>query len=129
MAECNSLRVVRLTKDAMLPKSRTSGAAGYDLFSTRNYTIPPYGKVLIDTELSIQIPPTSYGRIAPRSGLAAKHFIGVGAGVIDSDYRGNVYVLLFNFNTISYKVNKYDSIAQLIIENISRPSVVECSTL
>ena len=60
-----------------------------------------------------------YGRIAPRSGLAAKYAIDVGAGVIDGDFRGNIVVLLFNFGSETFKVKMHDRIAQLIIEKIS----------
>lgn len=60
--------------------------------------VPSRGKKLIKTDLQVEIPEGCYGRIAPRSGLAHKNFIDVGAGVIDSDYRGNVGVILFNFS-------------------------------
>lgn len=60
--------------------------------------VPSRGKKLIKTDLQVEIPQGCYGRVAPRSGLAHKNFIDVGAGVIDSDYRGNVGVILFNFS-------------------------------
>lgn len=78
--------------------------------------ISPRGKALISTGISVQIPIGNYGRIAPRSGLAVKHFIDVGAGVVDADYRGEVRVLLFNFGEEEFKVSQGDRIAQLIIE-------------
>jgi dUTP pyrophosphatase len=59
---------------------------------------------LISTGLQIVIPIKYYGRIAPRSGLALNHFIDIGAGVIDQDYRGEVKVLLFNFGENDFKV-------------------------
>jgi deoxyuridine 5'-triphosphate nucleotidohydrolase len=59
------------------------------------------------------------GRVAPRSGLAAKHSIDVGAGVIDADYRGPVKVLLFNLGETDFAINEGDRIAQLIIERVS----------
>ena len=62
------------------------------------------------------IPIGNYGRIAPRSGLAAKNSIDVGAGVIDSDYRGEVKVLLFNLGDVDFAIKPKDRIAQLIIE-------------
>jgi dUTP pyrophosphatase len=67
--------------------------------------------------------------VAPRSGLANKHFIDVGAGVIDYDYRGNVGVILFNFGKEPFKVTKGDRIAQLICERIWYPDIEECETL
>ena len=74
-------------------------------------------------------PKTPDGRIAPRSGLAAKHFIDTGAGVIDADYRGPVKVLLFNHADADYAVQEGDRVAQLIIERIYTPEVVEVQEL
>lgn len=59
------------------------------------------------------------GRVAPRSGLASKHFIDIGAGVIDADYRGEVKVLLFNFSEVDFTVQQGDRIAQLVLERVS----------
>ena len=59
----------------------------------------------------MQIPEGNYGRIAPRSGLALKHMIDIGGGVIDSDYRGEVKVILFNLSDSDFTVNKNDRIA------------------
>ena len=70
-------------------------------------------------------PLTGYtdGRVAPRSGLAAKHSIDVGAGVIDADYRGPVKVLLFNLGETDFAINEGDRIAQLIIERVRSDTV------
>lgn len=69
------------------------------------------------------------GRIAPRSGLASKHFIDTGAGVIDADYRGQVKVLLFNHAEEDFQIQEGDRVAQLIIERIYTPEVVEVAEL
>lgn len=66
---------------------------------------------------------------APRSGLAVNHFIDIGAGVIDPDYRGNVGVVMFNFGAEDYKVKKRDRIAQLICEKIHFPELQEVESL
>ena len=66
---------------------------------------------------------TSDGRVAPRSGLAVKHSIHTGAGVIDADYRGEVRVVLFNFSDIDFEVKEGDRIAQLILERIYTPEI------
>lgn len=66
---------------------------------------------------------------APRSGLAWKHFIDVGAGVIDEDYRGNVGVILFNHSEVDFAVKRGDRVAQLVLEKISTPDVVEVESL
>lgn len=64
--------------------------------SCEDTVIPARGRKLVKTGIAIHTPPGTYGRVAPRSGLAVNHFIDVGAGVIDEDYRGEVRVLLFN---------------------------------
>jgi dUTP pyrophosphatase len=79
--------------------------------------------------LAIAIPEGHYGRIAPRSGLAVKNFIDVGAGVIDMDYRGPVGVVLFNHSGDDFHIKQGDRIAQLIIEKISNPQIVEVDDL
>jgi deoxyuridine 5'-triphosphate nucleotidohydrolase len=80
--------------------------------------VPARGKALVDTQLSIAVPEGTYGRIAPRSGLAAKHSIDTGAGVIDADYRGTVMVLLFNYGEQDFAISAGDRVAQLILEKI-----------
>ncbi|XP_059746271.1 deoxyuridine 5'-triphosphate nucleotidohydrolase, mitochondrial isoform X1 [Bos taurus] len=101
----------------------TATACAYD------YTVPPMEKVLVKTDIQIALPSGCYGRVAPRSGLAAKHFIDVGAGVIDEDYRGNVGVVLFNFGKEKFEVKKGDRIAQLICERIFYPEIEEVQVL
>ena len=72
------------TESAVVPTRGSSDAAGYDLYSTEEKVVPGKGKALIGTEISITVPPGTYGRIAPRSGLASKFMIATGAGVIDA---------------------------------------------
>uniref|UniRef100_A0ABI7XSH3 Deoxyuridine 5'-triphosphate nucleotidohydrolase n=1 Tax=Felis catus TaxID=9685 RepID=A0ABI7XSH3_FELCA len=119
------LRFVRLSEHATAPSKGSARAAGYDLYSAYDYTVPPMEKVLVKTDIQIALPSGCYGRVAPRSGLAAKHFIDVGAGVIDEDYRGNVGVVLFNFGKEKFEVKKGDRIAQLICERIFYPEIEE----
>lgn len=114
------LRVKRHTPDAVLPTRATPGAVGYDLRAAEGCVIEKQGKAVVPLELSMVIPEGHYGRIAPRSGLAAKHHIDVGAGVIDPDYRGKVSVVLFNLSPLYvHVVKKGDAIAQLILEKVS----------
>ncbi|XP_066200399.1 deoxyuridine 5'-triphosphate nucleotidohydrolase, mitochondrial isoform X2 [Saccopteryx leptura] len=119
------LRFVRLSEHATAPTKGSARAAGYDLYSAYDYTIPPMEKTLVKTDIQIALPAGCYGRVAPRSGLAAKHFIDVGAGVIDEDYRGNIGVVLFNFGKEVFEVKKGDRIAQLICERIFYPEIEE----
>ncbi|XP_039073979.1 deoxyuridine 5'-triphosphate nucleotidohydrolase, mitochondrial isoform X1 [Hyaena hyaena] len=123
------LRFVRLSEHATAPTKGSARAAGYDLYSAYDYTVPPMEKALVKTDIQIALPSGCYGRIAPRSGLAAKHFIDVGAGVIDEDYRGNVGVVLFNFGKEKFEVKKGDRIAQLICERIFYPEIEEVQVL
>lgn len=116
-----TLQIKMLSNTAKLPVRASPGAAGYDLFSTDHCVVPAHGRVLVSTGLAIRVPEGCYGRIAPRSGLAVKHGIDVGAGVIDQDYRGEVHVLLFNTGDDSYTVSVGDRIAQLILEQIVTP--------
>lgn len=78
----------------------------------------------MELDISIAVPAGTYGRVAPRSGLASKHGIDTGAGVIDADYRGPVKVLLFNFGEKEFEINEGDRVAQLIVERIYTPEVV-----
>lgn len=121
------LEVERLSEHATLPTRGSEQAAGADLTSAHKYVVPANGKAIVMTDLAIRLPPGCYGRIAPRSGLAAKHFIDVGAGVIDADYRGNLGVILFNFGIEDFVVNRGDRIAQLICERITIPQILEAS--
>ena len=124
------LRVKKLETTAKLPIRATPGSAGYDLSSVDSKTIAPGHRDLVATGLSISIPSGTYGRIAPRSGLAVRNGIQVGAGVIDSDYTGEVKVVLFNCDSVNPLVIKSgDRIAQLILEKIECPEVVEVSDL
>jgi dUTP pyrophosphatase len=91
---------------AQIPTRGSPDVAGYDLYSAEDKIVPAHGKMIIDTQISIATPPGTYGCIAPRSGLAAKNMITMGARVIDADYRGIVFVLLFNHSDKDLKVEK-----------------------
>ena len=92
----------------MLPMQGSAGAAGYDLCAASNYIIPSRGKETIEIGLAVSLPPGTYARIAPRSGLAVKNFINVGARVVDSDYRGEIKVVLFNHSVEDFTVQAGD---------------------
>lgn len=123
------LLVKKLSKAATLPKRSSEGAVGYDLCSAIECVVPPHGKALVPTDLSLCIPDGLYGRIAPRSGLAVKRFIDVGAGVVDPDYRGNVGILLFNHGDEPFKIEWGDRVAQLILEKVAILEVLETDDL
>jgi len=130
MAESEmKLIVKRLSEQATLPKRGSKFAAGYDLSSAQKVTVPAQGKALVKTDIALIIPEGCYGRIAPRSGLSWKKHIDIGAGVIDRDYRGNVGVVMFNHSTTDLEVEVGDRIAQLVVERIAEPEVVEVDEL
>jgi len=114
-----ALQVKLLSASAKPPTRGSAFAAGYDIYAAKETVVPARGKALVDTDISIALPAGTYGRIAPRSGLASKHSIDTGAGVIDADYRGPVKVLLFNFSDADFKIAVHERIAQLIIERVS----------
>ncbi|XP_038557282.1 deoxyuridine 5'-triphosphate nucleotidohydrolase, mitochondrial isoform X2 [Micropterus salmoides] len=123
------LRFAKLSEHATKPTRGSAKAAGYDLYSAYNYSIGPMDKAIVKTDIQIAVPHGCYGRVAPRSGLAAKNFIDVGAGVVDEDYRGNVGVVLFNFGKDTFEVKKGDRVAQLVCERICYPDLEEQQTL
>lgn len=123
------LKFVRLTDKAYAPIKASKHAAGYDLRSAYEYVIEAHGKELIKTDLQIEVPEGTYGRVAPRSGLAWNHFIDVGAGVIDADYRGNLGVVLFNHSNKNFTISPGDRVAQLICEKIMYPELQEVDSL
>ena len=123
------LRVKLLSEHATMPTKGSPLAAGFDLSASEDRTIPAGGRALVPTDISIACPQGTYARIAPRSGLAYKHGIDVGAGVVDADYRGPVGVILFNFGTQDFVVAKGDRIAQLILEKVCMAEAVEVQDL
>ena len=99
------IEVKRLNNNARIQVRGPSQAAGYDLVAAQIVFCPAHGKVLVNTSLSIAIPLGCYGRFAPRSGLALKKFIDVGARVVDADYTGELGVVLFNFGDSDFQIN------------------------
>jgi dUTP pyrophosphatase len=124
-----ALNVIKIIPTAILPVRASAGAAGYDLFSTDSYVVLPGRRVVVSTGITVQLPPGTYGRIAPRSGLAVKHGLDTLAGVIDPDYTGEIKVVLQNLdNTQPFVIRPGYRIAQLILENYTVAEVVEQGT-
>ena len=123
------LKVQKLSNNAALPKRSIGRATGYDLCASQDCTIPAGGNGLVQTGLAISFPVGFYARIAPRSRLALKKFINVGAGVVDSDNCGEVGVVLFNHGDQDFEVKMGDGIAQLILEKIDISLVEEVQAL
>lgn len=117
------LIIEKLCAEATVPKRATQGSAGYDLCAVTYAVLAPRSRIIVPTGLRITIPEDCYGRIAPRSSLAVKG-IDVLAGVVDSDYRDEVKIVLVNLGEIEFVVNPGDRIAQLILERIRTPPVL-----
>ena len=114
----SALFVKKLDESAVVPVRGSELAAGYDLSSIVDIVVPSLGRVAVPTGLAVKVPVGTYGRIAPRSGLAFKHGIDVLAGVVDADYRDEVRVILYNTSGTDYEIKTGDRIAQLVVEKI-----------
>ena len=120
-----SFNISKIVPHAVVPTRATDGAAGYDLSACEDAVVPAGGWKMINTGIAIQIPSDCYARVAPRSGLTLKKGLSTGAGVIDSDYRDAVRVILFNHSDIDFEVKSGDRIAQMIFERIYTPMLQE----
>jgi len=119
----------RLSDLAQMPKKFSISWAAYDLFSTESYLLAVGERYLFKTNIAVQIPVWTYGRIAPRSGLAYKYGIDVMAWVIDADYRWDIGVLLINLWKKDVQIESWERIGQLIIEKCFDVDWVEVESL
>ena len=125
--------IKKLNPKAELPKYKTEGSSGMDLMALieKPIKIKPQSSVLISTGLSIAIPEDTEVQIRPRSGLAAKSSISVlnTPGTIDSDYRGEIKIILFNHGKEEFTVNNMDRIAQMILMPVLKVEFEEVEEL
>ncbi len=125
--------VKKLNTKAELPKYKTEGSSGMDLMASieNPITIKPQNSALIPTGLSIAIPEDTEIQIRPRSGLAVKSSISVlnTPGTIDSDYRGEIKIILFNHGKEEFTVNNNDRIAQMILMPVLKAEFEEVQKL
>lgn len=116
------IQCVLLRKNSKLPEKGSPQAAGFDLSycsmddSIGEVVLAPRTRVMLPTGIALAIPEGYYGRVAPRSGLALKNGIDVLAGVIDSDWRGEIQVILYNTSDKCFSIFPGNRIAQIIIE-------------
>ena len=103
-----------------IPQYAHAGDAGADITASEKIAIPPRERTLVSTGVRLEIPKGYVGLIWPRSGLAVKKGIDCGAGVIDSHYRGEVKVLLFNHSDNEFQIEPGDRIAQILIQKVER---------
>lgn len=127
------LRVKKKDDRVILPQYETSFAAGMDLraFTDAEITIAPLGRAKIPTGLFFEIPDGYEAQVRPRSGLAARQGITVlnSPGTIDSDYRGEIEVILINLSAEPFTVKNGDRIAQLVISPVVRAEISEAENL
>ncbi len=116
-----------------LPSFATAGSAGADLCAavTEALSLAPGGRVAVPTGMAVAIPEGFEGQVRPRSGLALRYGVTVAnaPGTIDSDYRGEILVILVNLGDAPYQVRRGDRIAQLVIAPVARPRFVVVETL
>jgi len=115
------LRFKQLDPRAVLPRRGSALAAGLDVCSIEDVELQPKQRATVRTGLAVAIPPGFYGRVAPRSGLAAKNGLDVLAGVIDSDYRGEIGCVLYNTGDEVIALPAGSKICQLVVEQIITP--------
>tara|TARA_Y100001970_G_scaffold210588_1_gene256940 strand:- start:409 stop:846 length:438 start_codon:yes stop_codon:yes gene_type:complete len=125
--------IKKLDSKVQLPKYKTDGSSGMDLmaFLERPVNLKPQESKLIPTGISIAIPEDTEVQIRPRSGLAAKSNISVlnTPGTIDSDYRGEIKIILFNHGKEDFVINNNDRIAQMILMPIVKAEFEEVENL
>lgn len=136
MAKEIKIKVKRLSKDFLdipLPHYATSGSAGMDIrAAVKEEVILHAGKVeMIPTNISVEIPVGYEIQVRPRSGLAANYSIGLlnSPGTIDSDYRGEVKIIMMNFGKEEFKIHRGDRIAQLIVSKVYTAKIEEAEEL
>ena len=122
------INFLRLSEWSTMPKRGTPHSAGLDVTDAEDRTMAPCSHAFISIGISAVAPPGTYIRVAPRSGLAFKHGLSVGAGVVDADYRGGIGVVVLNHTGVAYSVTTGNRIAQLICEQCVLPTVREVTS-
>lgn len=127
------LRRLATARDLPLPSAASPGSSGFDLRAAlpEAAVLDPGDRLLVPTGLVLEIPEGWEGQVRPRSGLALRHGIGVvnAPGTIDSDYRGEVAVILINLGTTPFPIQRGDRIAQLVISPVARVEWEEAESL
>ena len=125
------LKIKKLDNEAIIPNYQTKGAAGFDLHSIEDVLLNPGERKLIKTGLAFEIEDGYEVQIRPRSGLAYKYGITVlnSPGTIDSDYRGEIKVLLINHSNEAFNIKKGDRIAQGVLAKVIEANIIEVKEL
>lgn len=125
------IRVKRVDTQAIIPKYQTAHSAGFDLHSIDDMTIEPKSRAIIGTGLAFAIEHGYELQVRPRSGLALKHGVTVlnTPGTIDSDYRGEIKIVLINLGEEKFVIKKGDRVAQAIVKEVIQAAFSEVSEL
>jgi dUTP pyrophosphatase len=123
------LQIKLLNPLAIMPSYGSHGAAGLDLHTTKDVVINTGERALIPTGIAMAIPQGSVGLLWPRSKLSNKHGTDVLAGVIDSDYRGEIHVIIYNTGHESIRFVRGDAIAQMLIQEVQKHAHVRVDEL
>jgi dUTP pyrophosphatase len=124
-----TIKIKKLTSDAILPRYALSGDAGMDFFSNEEVALMPGERKLVSTGISMAIPNGYVGLIWDKSGLAAKNGIKTMAGVIDAGYRGEIKILLHNLSMEEFKIEKGMKISQMLIQPVESKKLLEVEDL
>ncbi len=132
-SEAVPVRIRRLSHGEGLPVPAyaTAGAAGMDVVSAEDVVLPPMGRHAVATGFALAIPEGYEIQVRPRSGLALKHGISLPntPGTIDSDYRGELKIILVNLGAEPFVISRGDRIAQLVLAPVTLASLIEVTEL
>jgi len=125
------LKIIKLDKDAIIPKYAHKGDAGMDVFSIEEKIVKSGESAMVKTGIAIELPKNTEAQIRPRSGLALKNMITLlnSPGTIDEGYRGEIGVIIINHGKKDFKITKFMKIAQMVIKPIMKVSIKEVNKL
>jgi len=123
------LKIKKLHPDAKLPTFAHATDAGMDLYAVAETVIPAQGRVLVPTGLAMAIPDGYVGLVWDKSGISYKAGLKVIGGVADAGYRGEIFVGIMNTTDEDYTFHKGDKVAQILIQKVEHPTIVEVDEL
>jgi len=118
------IKIFKTREDALIPRRATEGAAGYDLFTPDEFELEPMQRKLVKVGIATEFHQLVQAQIWPRSGLAVKFGVDVMAGIVDSDFRGEIGVVMINFGSHSLIFRRGEAIAQIVFMPVTH-NVVE----
>ena len=129
--EKREVKFKKLSENAVLPHYATAGAAGFDFHAAEGTVIEPHQTVIVKTDLAVELPTDLELQVRCRSGIAFKTPLIVknAPGTVDSDYRGNIGIILHNLSDAPYLVEKGERIAQGVIAPVVQINIVEADEL